>query len=94
MLAPNLLVGVQRLFIAMLVGVVAGGVLGVLLRVFGKAVGRVAVVGRFLVVALLEMVSCGAVVLDSVLIVVGSFFVGFNCFLVLFGMVSHDETGG
>lgn len=87
----------QGLFIPVLVRVVQGRFLGVLLGMSRKAIGRVAVVGSFFVVAsLLEVVSGGAVIFDGVLEVMSCLFVGRNDFLMLFGVVllrRHRERG-
>jgi hypothetical protein len=92
-LAASLLVGVQGLVVAVLVRVVQCSFLGVLFGVSGEAVSGVAVVGGLFMVALLEMLHSGAVVLHRVLEVVGSLLVGFNYFLVLFGMVLLRRHG-
>lgn len=83
--------GVQGLLVAVLVGMVQGRFVGVFLRVSGEAVGSVAVVGRFFVVAFFQVLSRGPVVLQCLLEVMSRFFVGLNDFLVLFGVVSHGK---
>lgn len=82
----------QRLFVAMLVRVVQGGLFGVFAGMGGKAVSRVAVVSCFFVVTFFQVFSGRTVLLQGVLKVMRSFFVGLDNFLVLFGMVSHGES--
>lgn len=82
--------GMQRLVVAVLMRVVQSGLFGMLLRMGGKSVGGVAVVGGLLVVAFFEVLSRRPVILQGVLKIVRGFFVGLNDFLVLFGMVSHE----
>lgn len=93
LLAAVLLVGMRRFTVAVLMRVVPGRLFSVFLGVASKPVGRVAVVGDLLMVALLKVLSSGAVLQQRVLEIVGSLFVGCNNFLVPFGMVSHGLGG-
>ena len=79
----------QRLVVAVFVRVMESRLFGVFLGVGGKAVGRVAVVGRLFVVPFFEVLNGRAVVLHRVFEVVGGLLVGLNDFLVFFRMVSH-----
>lgn len=91
LLAAALLVGMERLVVAMLVRVVQGRLFGVFFGVGREAIGGEAVVGCFFVVAFFQVLHGRAVVLHGVLKIVGGLFVGFNDFLVFFGMVSHGK---
>jgi len=90
---PAALVGVQRFQVAVLMGMVQRGVLGVLLGVLRETIGGIAVMGRFLMVPRFEMFRSRTVVFYGVLEVMRGLLVGFDDFLVFFGMVSHDDKG-
>lgn len=86
----------ERLFVAMLVRVVQGRFLGVFFGVGRKTIGCVAVVRGFFVVALLQVLGGGAVILQRMLKIMGGLFVGIDDFLMLFGVVllwRHDTKG-